>query len=116
MAPWGSGPVFGPANMVTYRTKDFLSSSVQNHKPGYLAGQQQPWQITYDIDTGGTVFVTQPMCDNPRATYYWWSGILPKLAQFGATTIAIFNPDDLNRDGIQKYFDPAQKTIKTFWN
>ena len=65
--PFGNGAVLGPANMYTYRTKDFMISSVQDYKGGHCAGQQQPWQVTYDIfaSSGGTLFTHQPRNPDP---------------------------------------------------
>ena len=35
--PFGNGAVLGPANMYTYRTKDFMISSVQDYKGKILS-------------------------------------------------------------------------------
>ena len=57
-APFGHGPVLGPANVRTYASHEVnvlllsrtvfcqvMLSSVQAYKGGYMAGQQHAWQV-----------------------------------------------------------------------
>ena len=81
VSPLGGGSVLGYANMLTYRNKDVMLSSVQEYHGlnkafftpfekvwvilffagGQTAGQQHPWQATLDIYRSGTVFSQQPI-------------------------------------------------------
>jgi hypothetical protein len=52
--------------MLTYRTKDFMLSSVQDYNIGYMAGQQHVWQATFDPQNeASTVFSHQPRSSDP---------------------------------------------------
>ncbi|TRY69923.1 hypothetical protein TCAL_02356 [Tigriopus californicus] len=79
-APLGSGSVLGNVNMYTYRTPDFMMSSVQDYNKGFMAGQQHPWQATLDLARNGTIFSHQAIgqkSSDDHNSKYWVGGILP---------------------------------------
>ena len=99
LEPLGGGPVLGPINMYTFRSKDLLVSSVQDYHGGWMAGQQHIWQMTHDIDNAGTIFTHQPLVPDPdnlgHNGKYWQSGAIPRMLQFGTTVVAMHNPHDI---------------------
>jgi hypothetical protein len=84
-------------NTVTYRTPDYMLSSVQDYRRGEPGFQQHVWQATMGPDA--VVFVTHPACTSeagsrrPNA----WSGnvVLPRVAQWKDTLVAVHSlPED----------------------
>lgn len=97
-ATLGGGSTLGSANVYTYRTPDFMLSSAQNYHPGWVIGQQQPWQATLDPNRNGSFFShqpTTPIPDEDHKSDYWVMGIHPKAAQYKSTLISLHNPDVL---------------------
>ncbi len=66
-----------------------------------MAAQQHAWEMTHHNYDAATVFSHQPLNPTPpvgaaeHKDLYWISGVLPKVMQFGATVIAMHNPEDL---------------------
>lgn len=85
-------------NKVTYRTPDYMLSSVQDYQPGAPGYQQHVWQATFGPDA--VVFVTHPPCageDGSHRPNFWHGNVtLPRVAQWKDTLIAVHNfaPDD----------------------
>ena len=88
----GGGPVLGRSNVYTWRTKEYMLSSVQDYHGGMTAGQQHSWQLSLDPGRGRTVFTTQPTDHSYKHDQYWVGGVLPRLGQVRNTLIAIYNP------------------------
>lgn len=84
------------ANLVTYKTPDFILSSVQDYRPGQAGAQEQVWRATLSAEA--VVFATYPGSSSESDTRYpgYWSGNvrLPRVAQWQDTLIAIHHLDD----------------------
>ena len=87
VAPFGRGPLLGRSNVYTYRTPEYMMSSVQNYHGGMTAGQQHSWQLTMDPEVTKSVFTTQPTDHSYKHDTYWVGGVLPKIGQFKNTLI-----------------------------
>ena len=85
-------------NKVTYKTPDFMLSSVQDYNPGGAGYQQHIWQATLGPDA--VVFVTHPPCvgeDGSHRPNFWHGNVvLPRVAQWKDVLVAVHNfaPDD----------------------
>ena len=100
----GAGPTRGascaPAaqvNKVTYKTPDYMLCSAQDYCPGRKGGQEHIWQATLGRDA--VVFVNHPACasieDARRPSFWCGNGMLPRVAQWKSTLMALHNlPDD----------------------
>lgn len=84
--PVTQGVAIQRANSYTFKTKDYMLSTVQNHHPGEFGDQQHIWQATLSKEV--TVFSTHPACpvfDNNDRNFspaYWvGNGIMPHGAQ-----------------------------------
>lgn len=94
--PITQGVAIQRANSYTYKTKDYMLSTVQNYHPGEFGDQQHVWQATLSKDV--TVFTTHPGCpffdDNDRnfsPSYWVGNGILPHAAQYKNVHLSIYN-------------------------
>ncbi|MDF1512442.1 MAG: hypothetical protein P1S60_01405 [Anaerolineae bacterium] len=84
-------------NKVTYKTPDYMLSSVQDYRPGDKGYQQHIWQATFDQDA--VVFVTHPACVSENGAHRpgFWTGnyVLPRVAQVKDVLIALHKlPED----------------------
>jgi hypothetical protein len=84
-------------NKVTYKTPDYMLSSVQDYRPGEKGYQQHIWQATFDENA--VVFVTHPACVSENGAHRpgFWTGnyVLPRVAQWKDVLIAVHKlPDD----------------------
>jgi hypothetical protein len=84
-------------NKVTYRTADYMLSSVQDYRPGEKGYQQHIWQATLGPDAA--VFCTHPPCmseDGAHRPNFWHGNyILPRVAQYKDVLIAVHSlPED----------------------
>jgi hypothetical protein len=84
-------------NKVTYKTPDYMLCSAQDYCPGRKGGQEHIWQATLGRDA--VVFVNHPACasieDARRPSFWCGNGILPRVAQWKGTLMALYNlPDD----------------------
>lgn len=82
---------------VTYRTPDFMLSSVQDYCPGQRGGRERIWQATLGAEA--LVFVNHPAHCGPdtRDGPGFWQGdrMLPRVAQWKDTLVALYQlPDD----------------------
>jgi hypothetical protein len=88
----------GPAvNKVTYRTPDYILSSVQDYRPGEAGEREHIWQAT--LGAQNVVFVTHPGCasENDAHAPNFWLGnaTLPRVAQWKDALIALYQlPED----------------------
>ena len=85
------------ANLVTYRTPDYILSSVQDYHPGAAGCAEHIWQATLGSET--QVFTNHPavMADLEGSEPGFWLGnaSLPRVAQWQEHVIAVYNlPDD----------------------
>ncbi len=78
------------ANLATYRTPDYLLSSVQAHRAGERGTQEQIWQAT--LGPEALVFANHPArySQAEDAAPGWWVGndILPRVAQYHDALLA----------------------------
>jgi len=80
-------------NKVTYRSPDFMLSSAQDFYPGQLGATQHIWQAT--LGSQAVVFVNHPTNSNEEdhglPGYWLGNAVLPRVAQWKDTLIAIYN-------------------------
>jgi hypothetical protein len=82
---------------VSYKTPDFLLSSVQDYKPGEPGSREHVWQAT--LGHGATVFATHPTCsslEDARSPNFWLgNGVLPRVVQWHDALVALYRlPED----------------------
>jgi hypothetical protein len=91
-----SGP---KVDLVTYKTPDFMLSSVQDFRPGEHGHAEHLWQATFGPEA--LVFVNHPACSSEDPAFqpgFWLgNGCLPRIAQWKDVLICIYQlpPDDL---------------------
>ncbi len=82
----------GPVNKVTYRTPGFMLSSAQDYRPGQPGKREHIWQAT--LGPQAVVFTNHPGCsgeNDAHAPNYWLgNGVLPRVAQWNDTLIALY--------------------------
>jgi hypothetical protein len=80
------------ATLVTYKTGDYLLSSVQDYRPGERGAEEQVWQAT--MSPQAVVFSNHPACISEEEAYRpgWWRGnaVLPRVAQWKDVLIAVY--------------------------
>ncbi len=97
--------LLGEANVVTYRTPDYMLSSAQDYRAGEPGNQQHVWQATLGPDAA--VFTTNP--GSPEAggdrTPTYWNGQnrFPRIAQYKNVLFAIYKLDNYTIAG-QRHF------------
>jgi len=84
-------------NKVTYRTPDYLLGSAQDYRPGTPGTREHIWQAT--LGPGDVVFTNHPansgMTEAHAPGFWRGNGVLPRVAQWKDTLIAVYNlPDD----------------------
>lgn len=94
--PVTQGIAIQRANTYTYRTDDYMLSSVQAHHPGEFGDQQHVWQAT--LPRGVTVFTTHPGAaffdDNDRnfsPSYWVGNGIFPHAVQHRNVLLCMYD-------------------------
>jgi hypothetical protein len=85
------------ANLVTYKTGDYMLSSVQDYRPGEKGSMEHVWQATMGPEA--VVFSNHPACvsEDEACRPGWWRGnaVLPRVAQWKDVLIAVHKlPDD----------------------
>ena len=79
-------------NKVTYKTPDYMLSSVQDYRPGEKGYQQHIWQATFDQNA--VVFVNHPACVSQNGAHRpgFWTGnyVLPRVAQWQRRPRSLF--------------------------
>jgi hypothetical protein len=87
VSPW-------EVDKVTYKTPDYMLSSVQDYRPGARGDRQHIWQATMGPDAA--VFATHPPClsesDSLRPNFWRGNSVLPRVAQWRDVLIAIHPP------------------------
>jgi hypothetical protein len=80
------------ANKATYRTSDFMLSSVQDYLPGRPGSSEHIWVATLGPDA--VIFTNHPrnMSENDSARPNLWvgNGILPRVIQWGDVLLALY--------------------------
>ncbi|MHA6484932.1 hypothetical protein ACX1C1_23870 [Paenibacillus sp. strain BS8-2] len=96
--PVYQGTAIQRANSYTYKTKDYMLSTVQNHHPGTFSDQQHVWQAT--LSNHVTVFTTHPGAPathdvkrNGSPGYWVGNGVLPHSAQDRNVHFSIYRLD-----------------------
>jgi hypothetical protein len=86
------------ANIQTYRTNDFMLSSVQDYRPGAPGYQQHIWQASLGINA--VVFTNHPGETTPNpvgkeSSPAYWAGnkTLPRAVQYKNVLICVYNID-----------------------
>lgn len=79
------------ANIVTYRTNNYMLSSVQDYRKGSPGYQQHIWQAT--LGTEAIVFTNHPGSVSEAVTPNFWAGnaIIPRAAQFENVFACVYN-------------------------
>jgi hypothetical protein len=85
------------ANTVTYKTPEYMLSSVQDYRPGQPGTGEHVWQAT--LSPEAVVFTNHPACISENEVHQpgFWRGnrILPRAAQWKDVLIAVYNlPED----------------------
>lgn len=91
ITPWGE------ANLVTYKTPDYLLASTQDYRPGEKGRQEHIWQAT--LGSAAIVYTNHPGSsgkENCPAPNFWLGNrTLPRVAQWKDILFAIYNlPED----------------------
>jgi hypothetical protein len=91
--PDPNGIYMGEVNKVTYRTPDYMLSSVQSFRPGEKGYQQHIWQAT--LSPYAVVFVNNPDSlrtdDSHRPSYWMANGRQPRTGQYQNVLIALYD-------------------------
>jgi len=89
-APTPSGD---EANIVVYKTPDYMLSSAQDYRPGESGKQEHLWQATLGPDA--VVFTSHPACMSASEAHQpgFWLGNerLPRIAQWKDVLCAVYN-------------------------
>ena len=85
------------ANLVTYKTGEYMLSSVQDYRPGKKGSEEHVWQATMSPEA--VVFSNHPALVSEDEAHRpgWWRGnaVLPRVAQWKDVLIAVYKlPDD----------------------
>jgi hypothetical protein len=97
----------GDCNQATYRTADYLLTSLQDYRKGQRGGGEHIWQAT--LGQHALVFANHPACIRQEETGLpgFWQGndVLPRVAQWKDVLIAVHQlPDDAWLDFTHAYF------------
>jgi hypothetical protein len=122
IAPLVNAGLLTEANTYTWRTPDYVLSTVQDHRRGENAGQVHAWQATFDEDA--LVFTTHAM--NPvqppsewigrdEGSPGYWTGTasMPRSAQHENVAIHLYSPAYAD-GGLLGFFDYEQTTHAFF--
>ena len=93
------------ANVETYRTSEYMLSSVQDYRPGAPGYQQHIWQAT--LGNRAIVYTNHPGGKNLKYSPNYWAGneILPRAAQHKNVVVCIYNiPENQKNDYTHAYF------------
>ncbi len=90
-------PEHPAVDKATYRTPDYMLSSVQDYRPGSEGDQEHIWQAT--MSPAAVVFVNHPVWADEREAHrpnYWrGNGTLPRVAQWKDVLVAVYAlPED----------------------
>jgi hypothetical protein len=89
LRPFSNGMMLERDNSYTYKTKDFMLSTAQNHHPGRSGDQEHIWGATLSREIA--VFVNHPGTADPAGKYYWAGNArLPHSVQHRNVHMSIF--------------------------
>lgn len=78
------------ANIYTYRTPDYMLSSVQDYRKGYGGDQQHIWQAS--LGPNAVCFTTHPARPaGPPPNYWCGNGSLPRVAQYKNVLMVVYH-------------------------
>jgi len=96
-------------NKVTFRTADYMLSSVQDYRPGEKGYQQHIWQAT--LGPQAVAFVTHPPLSSEEGSHRpnFWAGnaVLPRVAQWKDTLLALYQLPDNDWLGFTHAYFPV---------
>ncbi len=96
-------------NKVTYRTPDGILSSAQDYRPGEWGEREHIWQATFGPQN--VVFVTHPGNSSEKDVHApnFWLGnaVLPRVAQWKDTLVALYNLPENDRMGFTHAYFPT---------
>lgn len=97
------------ANITTYRTPDFMLSSVTDYRKGAPGYQQHTWQAT--LSNKALVYTNHPGGKNLRYSPNYWSGneILPRVAQVNNVVVCIYNIPEKQKNGFSHAYFPMEE-------
>ncbi|HKJ24121.1 MAG TPA: hypothetical protein VKB65_04815, partial [Myxococcota bacterium] len=101
LSPLATVGLLKEANTYTYRSSEYILSTVQDYRKGRNVGQVRAWNLTIDPNT--TVYTQHPMnALQPPSEFYnrdegepgYWTGSasMPRSAQFKNVGIHIYSP------------------------
>jgi hypothetical protein len=98
-------------NKVTYRTAAYMLSSAQDYRPGQPGEREHVWQAT--LGPQAIVFTNHPGCSTEHDAHvpnYWLgNGILPRVAQWNDTLVALYKiPNDAILEFTHAYFPTSE--------
>jgi hypothetical protein len=89
-----------PVNKATYKTPDYLLSSVQDWRPGQRGERELVWQATMGPDA--LIHTNHPtncsLSDSRHAAWWCGNGALPKVAQWQDALVALYRLPDTAQD------------------
>jgi hypothetical protein len=90
------------ANIATYKTPDFMLSSLQDYRPGQRGEQEQVWRAT--LGGQAVVFANHPASSSESDSRYpgFWAGNarLPRVAQWKDALLSFHRLDDDDLDDL----------------
>jgi hypothetical protein len=110
-----------PANLVTYRTADYMLSSAQDYRAGEPGSREHVWQATLGPDA--VVFANHPAStsevDVRRPNFWRGNKVLPRVAQWKDVLVAVYNaPPEEWPDFTHAYwptYDFDEQVIRDGW-
>jgi hypothetical protein len=109
------------AILVTYKTADYLLSSVQDYRPGEKGSEEHVWQATMGPEA--VIFSNHPACVSEAEAHRpgWWRGnaVMPRVAQWKDVVIAVHKLPDEDWMGFTHAYFPIyafeEHAIKDGW-
>jgi len=117
--PWLDRFALSEANIISYRTPDYMLSCVLDYRPQAQGYQQHIWQATIDRET--LVFTTAPGSTELKVCPNYWAGnaSMPRAVQYGQTVICMYDIPEKEKLGFtHAYFPKAdfdEVTEKNGW-
>lgn len=98
-----------PVNLATYRTTDYMLSAAQDYRAGENGAREHIWQAT--LGPQAVVFVNQPenvsLSDVRLANFWRGNAVLPRVAQWKDTLIALYRSAEEDSLGMTHAYFPA---------
>ncbi|HSD27566.1 MAG TPA: hypothetical protein VLL75_09685, partial [Vicinamibacteria bacterium] len=122
IAPLVNAGLLSEANTYTWRTPDYVLSTVQDWRKGANGGQVHAWQASFDEDA--LVFTTHPMNpvqppsqwigrDEGEPGYWTGTASMPRSAQHENVAIHLYSPGYAD-GGLLDFYDYEQATHAWF--